>query len=327
MIKLIYPKFWSKENTLALLLIPASWIYRMLGFCRKIFTKKIKFSAQVICIGNATVGGTGKTQLVAWLAKTLKKSNISFVIITKGYGSSLRGVKKVLENDTPEQVGDESVLLREFGTVIAASKISYATGVIDTIKPDVIIVDDGMQNPSFHKDLIILTIDSLRGIGNGLIFPAGPLRQSLKSSLKIADAVVMIGNEPCKDLKLIERLLLKPKLLIEAKITLKYFGDLGKKYLAFTAIGNPDKFYKTLTDNKINVLVTKSFPDHHFFSSEEIYNLKLDALKNNLQLITTKKDYVKIHDRQNIECAEVDLLIKQEEKLLKLIDEQILQKI
>lgn len=324
MIKLIYPKLWTKRTILSVLLIPLSWIYILLGYLRKISINKVILPVKVICVGNITVGGTGKTQLVIWLANSLKKRNINFVIITKAYGSNLAKPKIVTKQDSPEQVGDESIVLREFGTVIASPRVKDAIDIIKSLNPQIIIVDDGMQNPNFHKDLTIMTIDNIRGIGNGFIFPAGPMRQELEEGINNADIIMMIGNKACNDSKLITKLLTSSKPLLTASIALKTKLTMDKKYLAFTAIGNPDKFYNLLEEHNIKVESKRSFPDHHFFSHNELKALTLESQKSNLHLITTKKDYVKLDNNKNITCIEIDLVVKHDKELFKLIDEKIL---
>ena len=289
MIKLTYPSFWSKKNIVSWLLIAFSWIYQLLGSLRKLLVKPVKLPCFVICIGNISVGGTGKTQLVAWLAKNLRKKNCNFLIVTKGYNSNLRGAKLVEPLDLPSDVGDESKMLSEYGQVLAAKSIKYALPIINDLKPDVVIFDDGMQNPGFFKDLSIVVIDTIRNIGNGRIFPAGPLRESVQSAINRSDIVIMIGNELCPNFSLIQTITSSNKPFFKSKIQLVGNIDTSKNYYAFTAIGDPDRFFRLLNENGINVLATKAFPDHHNYSREEITALVKEADKQTLFLLTTKK--------------------------------------
>ncbi len=323
MIKLTYPSFWSKKNIVSWLLIAFSWIYQLLGSLRKLLVKPVKLPCFVICIGNISVGGTGKTQLVAWLAKNLRKKNCNFLIITKGYNSNLRGAKLVEPLDLPSDVGDESKMLSEYGQVLAAKSIKYALPIINDLKPDVVIFDDGMQNPGFFKDLTIVVIDTIRNIGNGRIFPAGPLRESAQSAINRSDIVIMIGNELCPNFSLIQTITSSNKPFFKSKIQLVGNIDTSKNYYAFTAIGDPDRFFRLLNENGINVLATKAFPDHHHYSREEITALVKEADKQTLFLLTTKKDYVKISDHTKMLCAEVTLTFDKEEELFQLIYEKI----
>ena len=323
MIKLTYPSFWSKKNIVSWLLIAFSWIYQLLGSLRKLLVKPVKLPCFVICIGNISVGGTGKTQLVAWLAKNLRKKNCNFLIVTKGYNSNLRGAKLVEPLDLPSDVGDESKMLSEYGQVLAAKSIKYALPIINDLKPDVVIFDDGMQNPGFFKDLSIVVIDTIRNIGNGRIFPAGPLRESVQSAINRSDIVIMIGNELCPNFSLIQTITSSNKPFFKSKIQLAGNIDTSKNYYAFTAIGDPDRFFRLLNENGINVLATKAFPDHHHYSREEITALVKEADKQTLFLLTTKKDYVKISDHTKMLCAEVTLTFDKEEELFQLIYEKI----
>ena len=323
MIKLTYPSFWSKKNIVSWLLIAFSWIYQLLGSLRKLLVKPVKLPCFVICIGNISVGGTGKTQLVAWLAKNLRKKNCNFLIVTKGYNSNLRGAKLVEPLDLPSDVGDESKMLSEYGQVLAAKSIKYALPIINDLKPDVVIFDDGMQNPGFFKDLTIVVLDTIRNIGNGRIFPAGPLRESAQSAINRSDIVIMIGNELCPNFSLIQTITSSNKPFFKSKIQLVGNIDTSKNYYAFTAIGDPDRFFRLLNENGINVLATKAFPDHHHYSREEITALVKEADKQTLFLLTTKKDYVKISDHTKMLCAEVTLTFDKEEELFQLIYEKI----
>ncbi len=323
MIKLTYPSFWSKKNIVSWLLIAFSWIYQLLGSLRKLLVKPVKLPCFVICIGNISVGGTGKTQLVAWLAKNLRKKNCNFLIVTKGYNSNLRGAKLVEPLDLPSDVGDESKMLSEYGQVLAAKSIKYALPIINDLKPDVVIFDDGMQNPGFFKDLTIVVIDTIRNIGNGRIFPAGPLRESAQSAINRSDIVIMIGNELCPNFSLIQTITSNNKPFFKSKIQLVGNIDTSKNYYAFTAIGDPNRFFRLLNENGINVLATKAFPDHHNYNRDEITALVKEADKQTLFLLTTKKDYVKISDHTKMLCAEVTLTFDKEEELFQLIYEKI----
>ena len=323
MIKLTYPSFWSKKNIVSWLLIAFSWIYQLLGSLRKLLVKPVKLPCFVICIGNITVGGTGKTQLVAWLAKNLRKKNCNFLIVTKGYNSNLRRAKLVEPRAIPSDVGDESKLLSEYGQVLATKSIKYALPIIKELKPDVVIFDDGMQNPGFLKDLTIVVIDAIRNIGNNRIFPAGPLRENVQSAINRSNIITMVGNELCPNFSLIQAITSSGKPFFKSEIQLVGNIDTSKNYYAFTAIGDPDRFFRLLNENGINVLTTKVFPDHHNYSIEEINTLVKEADEKNCFLLTTKKDYVKISDHTKILCAEVNLNFDKEEELFQLIYEKI----
>ena len=317
MIKLVYPEFWAENNWQSRVLIPFSWIYRFLGWLRYKFTKPIKFQAKVICVGNMSVGGTGKTQIVLWLAKKL--TNHNFLIVTKGYGSTLSGAKLVSKDDDPAEVGDESIMLAEFATVIAATNVRAALPLIKQQQPEIIIFDDGMQNPSFIKDTIILAIDAARTVGNGLIFPAGPLRETSRAAISKSDIIMLIGNIPCNNFALINDIILSKKPFFKAGIKLISALEQQKTYYAFTAIGNPERFYQLLKDHNLTIAGEKSFPDHHNYTQKEIAELQEHAKKHNYILLTTRKDYVKLASKDYIMCVDVELDIENEQNLLGLL--------
>jgi tetraacyldisaccharide 4'-kinase len=327
MINLKYPNFWSKKNWLSSIMVFFSYIYIFLGFVRIQTTRKVKLPQKIICVGNITLGGSGKTQIVAWLAQKLAKQKISFVIVTKAYRSDLTKVKLVKKTDTAKEVGDESVMLQKYGSVIAAKKINYALPLIHQINPEIVILDDGMQNPVLQKNLQILAIDSLKGVGNNRIFPAGPLRESLKSGFAKSDLIFMVGNNQSKDINLINSITLSQKPYFTATIKLKENLDKNMEYIAFAGIGNPEKFYSLLLENNLKVKQYVSFGDHHNYSDDEIQKLLDLANLSNASLITTEKDYVKLANKYKklVICAKVDLSFENEQKCIDLVYEKLFQ--
>lgn len=283
MIKLHYPKFWQNKNLFAYLLLPFGQIFLLLGHIRKILAKPVKLRAHTICVGNATVGGTGKTQLVIKLAQEFTKSNVNFIILCKGYGGTNTHYSLVTKTSSPYEVGDEALELCEYGTTFAIPKISYASEIIEKYRPDVVLVDDGMQNPNFLKDFVIMAIDGTRGFGNGLPIPAGPMRCKVQEAINAADAIVIVGDGYT----------LPNKKTYHARI--KHTATLkGRKYYAFAGIGNNERFFATLKNAGAKLIRTKSFPDHHDYSKAEILYLIDEAKELGIKLITTRKDYVKI---------------------------------
>jgi tetraacyldisaccharide 4'-kinase len=311
MIKLYYPKFWQSKNIIAYLLLPFGYIYLLLGVIRKFFVKPIKFKARTICIGNATVGGTGKTQMVIKLAQELTKRNINFIILSKGYGGKNSHYSLVTKTSSPYDVGDEALELCEYGATFSVPQIIYAPEIIAKYKPDLVLVDDGMQNPNFIKDFVIMTIDGSRGFGNGLPIPAGPMRCRFED-IK-ADAMVVVKSSSSslrsksrgpKDnimgltTEIPEAHFVRLRMTLADstfQATIKPVRSPAKlKYYAFAGIGNPEKFFNTLRGARVNLLETRSFPDHHHYTKSEILDLIEEGKSKGLKLITTRKDYVKI---------------------------------
>jgi tetraacyldisaccharide 4'-kinase len=196
------------------------------------------------------------------------------------------------------------------------------------MNPEIVILDDGMQNPVLQKNLQILTIDSLNGIGNNRIFPAGPLRESLKSGLAKSDLIFMIGNNKCKDSSLIGNISLSQRPYFAAAIKLKENLDKDIEYIAFAGIGNPEKFYSLLLGNNLKIKQYMSFGDHHNYSDEEVKKLIDLAKLNNASLITTEKDYVKLANKYKdlVICARVGLEFENEQKCIDLVYEKLFQK-
>ncbi|WP_341756944.1 MULTISPECIES: tetraacyldisaccharide 4'-kinase [unclassified Candidatus Tisiphia] len=320
MIRLIYPKFWQTKNIIAYLLLPLSWLYFFASYLRRITARPIIFPCKVICVGNITIGGTGKTQIVLFLAQLLKAINIDFIIISKGYGSKLKTALLVEEHHTVADVGDESVMLLKYGKVIAAKKIQDIKPFIERIKPKVIIVDDSMQNPNFHKDIIILSIDANRLFGNEFLIPAGPLRQYPKQAIDKADIVISVDSTNIDSFPLF-----KECLSFQAQIVPSINIDKTKNYFAFSGIGNPERFLSTLENYGLQLVGHKVFPDHHQYSAEDLEYLKEQSKKSNSLLITTRKDYVRICDTDlSVICCDVHLLLNNQQLLVDLIYEKII---
>ncbi|WP_316354163.1 tetraacyldisaccharide 4'-kinase [Candidatus Trichorickettsia mobilis] len=324
MFKLNYPKFWYNKNIVACLLWLPSKLYFILGVIRRYFAKPITFPATVICVGNASIGGTGKTQIVIWLIKLLKAKNINTIVITKAYKSSVKTALLVQKHHTAYDVGDESLLISKYVTVIAAAKIQDALVLVESLNPEVIIVDDGLQNPNFTKDFTILSVDGYRGFGNGWLIPAGSLRQYPSAAFDIADVVVIL--EDTGNIALQQTMLSCSKPIFNATSIVNIDLDKTKTYFAFCAIGNPDRFFNTLQANGLRLAGFKTFPDHHHYSDDDCKYLQNQACNLHATLITTSKDHVKIYNKLLAENLEIKLSINNQELLQDLIYEKIFKK-
>ncbi|WP_218459849.1 tetraacyldisaccharide 4'-kinase [Rickettsia sp. TH2014] len=321
MIKLLYPEFWQKRNIIAYLLLPVSLIYQFLGYLRASLARPIMFPAKVICVGNCSVGGTGKTQIVIYLAKLLNARNVSFVIVTKGYGSKLKNPAIVNASHNVLDAGDESIILAKYGTVIATKNIKEILPLINELKPDIIIVDDFLQNPHFHKDFTIVLVDSQRLFGNGFLIPAGPLRQYPNKALDAADLICLVSNTNDKIPNILTPYIDK---LINAQIVPSTNIDKTKNYFAFSGIGNPERFFSTLENYELNIVGHKIFPDHYNYLQADLENLYSVAKEHDATLITTRKDYVKFSEfsYNDITCLDVELSINNPD----LLNEKIFKK-
>ncbi|WP_375327060.1 tetraacyldisaccharide 4'-kinase [Candidatus Tisiphia endosymbiont of Nemotelus uliginosus] len=322
MIKLIYPRFWQTRNIIAYLLLPFTLIYLVATYIRKLITTPIRFPCKVICVGNISVGGTGKTQIVSFIAELLKAREIDFIIVTKGYGSNLKKALLVTPSHTALEVGDEAVMLLKYGKVIAAKKVQYLHSFVPKLKPVVMIIDDSFQNPNFYKDFVIMTIDAHRFFGNGFLLPAGPLRQNPKQAIVKSDIIISVSATNVHPDYCTSNI--KDKLFY-AQIIPSIDIDKTKNFFAFSGIGNPDRFFSTLENYGLRLLGYKIFPDHYQYSQEDLEYLAKQAEQYNAYLITTKKDYVKIDSTKlPIICCDVHLSINNDRQLRELIYEKIL---
>jgi tetraacyldisaccharide 4'-kinase len=291
------PSFWWCEAGLAArVLRPFSALYGAVA-ARRMRQPGARAAVPVVCIGDPTVGGAGKTPTAIAVARRLAAAGERPVFLTRGYGGRLGG--PVLVDPTAhaaDEVGDEPLLLaRDFPTIVARDRVAGARVAAER-RASVIVMDDGFQNPSLAKEFSVLVIDAARGLGNGEVFPAGPLRAPLRTQVERAHAVLSIGEGDAAagvartaaeaGLPLFRgRLVPEPDPLDRLR---------RRPVLAFAAIGNPKKFFQALTDAGVEVRDARPFADHHVYSQMEAETLLRDAAKDHLQLVTTEKDYVRL---------------------------------
>lgn len=342
MIKLNYPDFWHNNNIISYLLSPLSLFYYFFSFLRKKIQKPINLGAPVICIGNINVGGAGKTPLVIHLALHYMSLEKRVCIVSKGYLGSYKKPVVINFGMIPSFTGDEALEIfnklsktgisgEEF-SVIIASRPSKALNLIKKFKPDVIITDDGLQNNGFYKDVKIVVIDLMRKFGNGMLFPAGPLRQLPGKVIKNTSLVVINANgediNKDENKKFIGKVnSLQPNFFM-AKTEMESEISANVNYLAVCAISNPGKFKNLLNDQKFLVKGFVDFADHHNYTLTDVNNILLKAKELEVEkIITTSKDYVKLSQfkvlkKHLIECP-ISLKIEDFDKLLDLINEKI----
>ena len=189
------PGYWKNKGFYARLLLPVGMLYSAATAFRFKLKQPRKVPVPVICIGNLTAGGTGKTPTAAAIADLLKKGGYKPAFVSRGYGGSLCGVTVDPQKHTAGEVGDEPLLLaREAPVSINPDRFSAAQKAVKN-GADVLIMDDGFQNPGLYKDLSFLIFDGAAGIGNGWPVPAGPLRENFAAGLKRAQAAVIIGED------------------------------------------------------------------------------------------------------------------------------------
>ena len=301
--KMLKPDFWEKKNNLiSLLLLPISFFIQLLIIIKKKLTLEHSFKIPIICIGNIYLGGTGKTPLSILIAKELKKHNKKPVIIKKYY-SEHADEHNLINNSLDCLLLDK----QRSKAIISAEKKQY----------NIAILDDGFQDYSIKKNVNILCFNSNQFIGNGMTLPSGPLRENL-SAFKRTQVVLINGD---KDVSFEDKILsISNKIKIfYSKYLPENIEEFKKKNLfAFAGIGNPSNFFKLLSDNNLNVHTKLSFPDHYKFSKTEIQKMIDEALKNNLEIITTEKDYFRIkhYGFKNIKFLKIKLDILEKDKFI-----------
>lgn len=301
------PDFWYKKTksktTLPFaqaLLSPMSSLYQCGHKLKLSLFHTRKADIPVFCIGNITMGGSGKTPTCIAINELVKKHKLFSTpyFLTRGYGGTEPGPRRIEEHDTPSQVGDEPLLLASHSKTMVSKDRYHGAKKAQELGADCIIMDDGMQNLSLKKDISFLVIDGNVGLGNKKTFPAGPLREPLGFALKRTDAVIIIGD----DLHNISSQIPSNTPIFGAHIEVFENSKLNKNhdYIAFAGLGIPDKFFRTLSENNYNVVDTYSFADHHKYTEEDILPILEHAQSSYARLITTEKDYVRLpKDLQN----------------------------
>ena len=286
------PSFWSHKNIVSTALLPLSYLYQGLSAWRVRYTRPYKSSKAVICVGNLTSGGTGKTPLCAAIAQMMKKAGLRPVILSRGYGGSLSGpILLELDKYTATQTGDEPRLLAQSApVVISANRAKGAQFIEKNLNCDVIVMDDGLQNPHLIKDFKIGVFDGEIGIQNGRLFPAGPLRTSIKSGQKMLDIVLINGADKQGIAQMMRPLNafgfhLAPQ---------KQQSPADKSFIAFAGIGRPARFFDTLSSQGFHLINSYEFGDHHPYSESELTKLLEEAKAQKAHLITTEKDWVRL---------------------------------
>ena len=305
------PAFWQDRGSpLGYLLAPLGWSYAGTTAWRLAHGHPWKAPVPVICVGNLTAGGAGKTPIVRDLAQRLKADGLNVGILSRGYGGTEKGPLRVEPTlHSADMVGDEPLLLaRDAPCWIARNRPAGAKAMAaDGI--DVIVMDDGLQNPSLVKDLSIIVADGATGFGNGRAIPAGPLRETVEAGIRRADMLIVTGDDRQG---LIEEFSIQIRTL-QANVSIRNVLPAGP-LLAFAGIGRPEKFRATLAEAGANVAAFQAFADHHAYSDPELTGLASRARDLGAELVTTEKDWVRLNGewRSRIKAIGVDVVWRDE---------------
>lgn len=294
------PAFWQAGagSLWPALLSPLAGIYGLAQNLRRNFTRAVKVDKPVICIGNLVAGGAGKTPAALAIAGILMRSGRNVHFLTRGYGGRLAGPLRVdpAQHDHRD-VGDEPLLLAASAPCwVARDRVAGARAAIAD-GADIILLDDGFQNPTLFKDCAIVVVDTGFGFGNGRQLPAGPLREPVSAGLARADATLLIGGEadfPGRHLLDSHKPVMRGALIpTEAALRLA-----GSKVVAFAGIGRPQKFFDSLFDAGCELVKTYSYADHQPYDVDTFMQMVDTASALTARLVTTRKDFMRLNADQ-----------------------------
>ena len=284
-------------------------------FVKRVIDRKnpnpFKTSLKTICVGNAVMGGGGKTPTVIELNKQLKKlyPNKKIVVISKGYKGKITGPHIVDNKDLAIDVGDEPCIIAREANVIVSKDRLKGLKFAEENGYEIAIFDDGLHDKRINYDISYLVIDGEYGFGNNLVFPAGPLRDRIDYACKNADEIIIIGKDEKDILKKLGRRVKKDFRIHRAAIKITNLIDTSNIYVAFAGLARPSKFFNTLEKMKAGIVEKIDFPDHHNYSDDDIEFLKTLAENEKAKLITTEKDFVKLPEdfKKELEVLKIEI--------------------
>ncbi|MBN2752046.1 MAG: tetraacyldisaccharide 4'-kinase [Rhodospirillaceae bacterium] len=314
------PAFWLTGGPLARLLEPVGALVVVAGWLRRRFTTTWQAPVPVFCIGNLTVGGTGKTPVALWLGRFLCAEGRHPAYVSRGYGGTAKGPLRVdVDRHGADVVGDEPLLLAGVApTWIGGDRVAVARAAIAE-GADCLILDDGFQNPALGKTLSLIVVDAVVGFGNGKVIPAGPCRELVRFGLRRADAVVLIGD----DRKNLAPRLSKWLPVLAARLQPRADAQrlAGRDVVAFAGIGRPEKFFQTLADIGAQVVHRIAFDDHHPYLPADIQPILDEAYRRQALPVTTEKDAMRLppDQRQQVDVVAVDVVWTDPEPLIQML--------
>lgn len=286
------PEFWTRDGLPARLLDPAGRLYGLAGRLRRRLATPFRAPVPVVCVGNLTVGGTGKTPVAMTIARHLQAQGMIPHLLSRGYGGRLGGPVRVdpARHDA-DAVGDEPLLLSQIAPTWVSRDRARGARAAVAAGASVIVMDDGFQNPGLVQDVALVVVDGEAGFGNHRLLPAGPLREPIGLALARADALVMVGP----DRQNLARELPKCLPVLAASLVAEDGEALaGRRVVAFAGIGRPAKFFASLREIGAEIVEARAFADHHRYALAELAWLEDRAQQRGAALITTAKDRARL---------------------------------
>ncbi len=315
------PKFWyiKKDTILSRLFYPLSLLFRLGTKIRNFVSKTNKSTLPIICVGNIVVGGAGKTPVALKIGKMLIKAGYSPHFVSKGYSGIIKTSTLVESWHSPKSVGDESLLLSDIAPTWIGIKRNDSIKNAENKGGDCIIMDDGFQNPTIHKDFSIVVINSSQEFGNKRVIPSGPLRESIKRGLARTNLVVVIGEVT----EFLRKVIPTHIPIIPAKFNISTENKIfkGQKITAFAGIAYPEKFFNSLREQGAIIAKEVTFPDHHIFDENDLLSLAEIANKTKSILVSTQKDFVRIPKsyRSLVNTLEGEIFFENEELIKEIL--------
>jgi len=307
------PDFWDRKTNgvLPSLLRPLGCLVAGLSAMRRKAAAPWRAPVPVICVGNLVAGGAGKTPVAIDIVSRLKALGADVHVVSRGYGGTELGPTKVdPTRHTSREVGDEPLLLaRAAPTWVSRERRKGIEAAVEA-GAQIVVMDDGYQNPNIEKDLSLLVVDGGYGFGNARVMPAGPLREPADAGLARADAVVLLGADEADVWGRVQRLGYKKLNVLRAKLEpIGDFADLkGQNVFAFAGIGRPEKFFKTLEEIGCKLAGCRAFDDHHPYTEAEVLTIIADAVDT--PVLTTAKDHVRLSPKQQKRVRVLDIALQ-----------------
>lgn len=289
------PFWWGKPDWRAWSLWPVARLYGFIAGQRMLRAPREKIDAPVLCVGNFTVGGSGKTPVAIALARQAKRMKLKPGILSRGYGGSTGHARLVdPAHDLAKHVGDEPLLLAEHAPVAVSADRAAGARLLIEQGCDFLIMDDGFQSAKIHIDYALIVVDGRYGLGNGHVIPAGPLRAPLVHQLRFATALLRLGKGIDGETAVRRASRAGRPVFLASIRTRAPDRFAGRRFLAFAGIGHPEKFFATVEAAGGIVAQRRAFADHHFFAPDELADLQATAERDGLELVTTAKDAARL---------------------------------